>query len=262
MEPKGSRSPLKEKPLPLPGQSVHERIVDWAFGRLLAPLWIASVFLFLAINEWAAVRGHWPRRPWVYTALAVLSGLVCGVQFWRSREALARLQLGRDGERIVGEQLERLRGHGAQVFHDVPGEGFNLDHVLLCRRGIWVIETKARSKRGNPKVTFTHDSIRVGGFKPDRDPVSQVQANARWLAQLLEASTGKRFAVRGVVLFPGWWVEPMPPAWKQAGLPWVLSSKALRGFIESQPQALQESDVALAAFHLERYVRAEQRKEK
>jgi hypothetical protein len=50
------------------------------------------------------------------------------------RPALPRLEcnaLGREGELIVAESLEKLRALGAHAFHDIPAAGFNLDHVLL-----------------------------------------------------------------------------------------------------------------------------------
>lgn len=259
MESRESRSPLKNVPLRLPGQSIHERLMDLAFGRLLPSLWVASTLCFLAVLESAAAVGHWRRMPGLYAAAAGIAAAVCAFQFWRSREPIRRLQLGRDGERSVAEFLEPLRERGAHVFHDVPGEGFNLDHVLLCRRGIFVIETKTRSKRvgGDARVTFAADSVLVGGHTPDRDPVRQVEGGARWLAELLQDSTGQRFPVRGVVLFPGWFVEPMPRTWKEAGLPWVLAPKALPAFIDQEPQLLEESEVSMAVFHLERYIRSE-----
>lgn len=258
MKLRGTRSPLKDTPLRLPGQSIHERLVDLAFGRLLPWLWVASTLFILAVLEWAATVGHWRRVPWLYTTGAVVSGALCTFQFWRSREPIRQLQLGRDGERHVGEYLERLREHGAHVFHDVPGEDFDLDHVLLCRRGIFVIETKTRSKPvgRDARVTFTADSVLVGGHPPERDPVRQVQACARRIEQLLKQSTGAVFSVHGVVLFPGWFVAPMTDEWKRTQ-PWVLAPKALPAFIDREPQRLDESEVRMAAFHLERYIRAE-----
>ena len=70
---------------------------------------------------------------------------------------------------------------------------------------------------------------------------------------MLEESTGKRFDVRGVVVFPGWWVEPAPESVKSQA--WVLEPKALPAWIEQEAVAIAPSDVALAAFHLSRYVR-------
>ncbi len=255
MESSESRSPLKGRPLRLPVQSVQDALVDLAFRRLLPSLWVAATLFLMAILEWSASVGHWRRMPWLYSGLAVLFGTVCAFEFRQSRQTVERYQLGRDGERLVGEYLERLRSDGGHVFHDIPANGFNLDHVLLTTRGFYVVETKTRTMpaRGAARVRLTADSVIVGGFQPDRDSIAQVQSGARWLSQLLEESTGKRFAVRGVVVFPGWFVEPMPDAWKQAGMPWVLEPKALPAFIQNEPSQWVRSEVKLAAYHLSRY---------
>jgi hypothetical protein len=62
------------------------------------------------------------------------------------------------------------------------------------------------------------------------------------LANLLEMTAGKKFPVRGVVVFPGWFVEQRAPR----GSVWVLEPKALPAFIEKEPALVAPSDVALA----------------
>lgn len=48
----------------------------------------------------------------------------------------------------------------------------------------------------------------------------------------------------------------MSAQWKRDPTkPWVLEPKALPAFIENEPETLAERDVAMAAFHLSRYVR-------
>jgi hypothetical protein len=74
--------------------------------------------------------------------MTVFAAIGCGWQFMRQRRQLAKLRLGRDGERVVGQFLEDLREDWARVFHDVPGDRFNLDHVVLSLNGFFVIETK------------------------------------------------------------------------------------------------------------------------
>jgi Nuclease-related domain len=207
-----------------------------------------------------AVLGHMPRQPWLYTgfAAAAITGSI--FRFIRTRRIAARLRLGRDGERVVGEFLERLRSNGAQVFHDIPGDSFNLDHVVLSTRGLFVIETKTRKKpvRGDARIKLMNNGVLVGGYSPERNPVEQVQAGAQWLENLLRESTGRQFAVRGVVLYPGWFVEPMTREWRSAGLPWVLEPKSLPAFLAHEPQIFSEDQIRLAAFHLSRYVRSKQ----
>jgi hypothetical protein len=212
------------------------------------------------VTEWLAVWWHFPRQPWLYSVMAAMAVMACVWQFRRVRRKATALKLGRDGEQAVGQYLEEMRASGARVLHDVVAEGFNLDHVVLSRRGFFVIETKTRSKPvgREARITLTDNSVRIDGFAPDRDPIQQVQAGALWLARVLEESTGKRFFVRGAVVFPGWFVEPMSAAWRAAGLPWVLEPKALPKFIECEPEQFAAEDVRLAAYHLSRYVRAKQ----
>jgi len=83
--------------------------------------------------------------------------------------------------------------------------------------------------------------------------MEQIEAASRWLERLIKESTGKPVAVRGVVVFPGWYVEQQSPR----GPVWVLEPKMLPGFIEGEPVTLSSSDVSLVSFHLSRYVRSE-----
>jgi hypothetical protein len=254
------RSPLTSKPLRLPGQSIQEALDGELWDGFLPYFVGAVLFTWAAVMEWLAVWWHFPRQPWLYSVMAGMAVVACGWQFRRVRRKAAALKLGRDGEQAVGQYLEEMRASGSRVLHDVVAEGFNLDHVVLSRRGFFVIETKTRSKPvgREARITLTDNSVRVDGFAPDRDPIQQVQAGARWLARVLEESTGKRFSIRGAVVFPGWFVEPMSAAWRAAGLPWVLEPKALPKFIECEPEQFAAEDVRLAAYHLSRYVRAKQ----
>jgi hypothetical protein len=55
------------------------------------------------------------------------------------------LRQGIEGEKAVGQFLERLREQRYQVFHDLVGDGFNVDHVLIGPAGVFTIETKTSS---------------------------------------------------------------------------------------------------------------------
>jgi hypothetical protein len=252
-----SQSPLKAKPLRLPGESIDKEIDRWINDKALGVLFAAGCFCFVAYFEWYGYLTHSPRRPILFTFVAVLAVLFAGWRISRIRRRVKSLKQGRDGERVVGQFLERFREDGGQVFHDIPGEGFNLDHVVISTHGIYAIETKTLTKPWpQAKVVAEGDSLRVAGEEPDRNPIVQVTAAARWLESKLQESTGKRFFARGVVVFPGWFVEQRGPT----GDVWVLEPKALPAFIENAPAMITPSDVALAAFHLSRYVRSEAEK--
>ena len=117
------------------------------------------------------------------------------------------------------------------------------------------METKTISKprTGDARITFEGGQLRVGGFVPDRDPITQARAQAAWLRRVLAESTGREFQVRPVVVFPGWFVERSADAPRDV---WVLEPKALPDFLAQEPARLKPEDVNLANFHLSRYVRA------
>jgi hypothetical protein len=249
-------SPLKGKPLRNPGQSLDEQIQQLLDSRVIPAYWTAALFVVVALLEWVAAWRNVPRLPLLWTVIALCSIAYCVWSFRRIRKQTRALRLGRDGERMVGQQLDGLREAGARVFHDIPGEGFNLDHVVVSKHGIFVVETKTVSKPfAHAKVCVDGERILVAGRAMARNPVEQARAQVSWLARLLEESTGKKLPVRGAIVFPGWFVEPSADA-KRLGV-WVLEPKALPAFIRNEPVRLADEDVALAAYHISRHVLAE-----
>lgn len=69
------------------------------------------------------------------------------------------------------------------------------------------------------------------------------RAQASWVANSLEELTGRRYPVRPVVVFPGWFVERAPnPSARDV---WVLEPKELRGWLAREPHMIPPKDVAL-----------------
>jgi hypothetical protein len=248
------RSPLKDRPLRLPGQSADERRDELIHDRVFAPLIIAAVLGIFAAIEWWRYYFDVPPAPSLFTFVAVGAFIYAGFRIARAWPELARLKQGRDGERVVGQYLERLREKGYQVFHDVIGEGFNVDHVLIGPAGIFTVETKTFSKpaAGEAKIMFDGEALKVGGFMPDRDAIVQAKAQAGWLRQIITESTGKKMRTHPIVVFPGWFIEQEKGAFLEI---WVLEPKALPSFLDHEPVVLSEADVKLASFHLSRFVR-------
>jgi hypothetical protein len=249
-----SKSPLKEPLLRLPGQSIDEQISHILNEKQFNYALLAFGFFLLAGGAWIQVLTRSQFDPWIFSAIAIVVIGYCAFRVRQTAKEVQRLRMARDGERTVAEQLDVLKGKGAIVFHDLVGDGFNLDHVVLSSRGIFVVETKTYTKRakGSPTITFDGKTLLVNGFEPKRNPIAQAESNARWLSQMIRASTGKEFYVRPVVLFPGWFVEQFP----KESFVWVLNPQALPSFIEHEPNRISESDLHMASYHLARYIRA------
>ncbi|HEX7296591.1 MAG TPA: nuclease-related domain-containing protein [Pyrinomonadaceae bacterium] len=250
-----SRSPLKDRPLRNPGQSLDEQIRDLISDYALGPAVVAAFMIATTILECLKYYQSVPPKPWLYSVVTVPVVGYAAFRFFRVRLEVRNRRLGRDGERAVGQFLEKLRACGYHVFHDVVGSGFNVDHILIGSAGVFTVETKTYSKRnGNAQIVFDGDSIRIGSYEPDRDPVIQAKAQASWLRERLAASTGREFEVRSAIVFPGWFVEYTGP--KERTI-WVLNPKALPAFLDHEPARLSQQDINLASFHLSRFVRTE-----
>jgi hypothetical protein len=250
------RSPIKRKPLRNAGDSLTEQIHDVVYDRMFVYFVGALYFVVVAGMDWVRWYFNLPPSPKMLTVLAICAVAVAAYKISRDLRYAKRLKLGRDGEMAVGQFLESLRGRGAQVLHDLPGEGFNVDHVVIHPSGIYAIETKTFSKpdRGEPKILFDGESVQILGKTPERNPVAQARAIAKWFQGLIHSSTGKRFEVRPVVVFPGWFIQPTAEA-KHSNV-WVLNPKALPSFIENSKPQISESDVHLIKSHLSRYARS------
>ena len=247
------RSPLKGAPLRNPGQSLDEEIHRIISEDIIAYITFSSMMALIAFLEWMKLLFHWKPHPFAFTIIALIICIYSVREVARYRRNIRNLRLGREGEKAVGQYLDKLREEGYQIFHDIVAEGFNLDHVLIGPSGVYAIETKTISKpsEGEAVVQYDGDKVTVAGLEPDRDPVAQVKSSTVWLQELIEESTGKKFKVRPVILYPGWFIEKQP---KGAEV-WVLNPKALPAFLKNENTAMSNEDVYLVSYHLSRYVR-------
>jgi hypothetical protein len=248
-----TKSPIKDLPVRLPGESARERYNNTVDEEAEACALIFLVPAVLAVYEWFAYLRNLPRHPWLITIVAVLCAFYALWRFGKAKRLIRQLNLGRIGEEAVGQYLEeKLRPVGCQVLHDILFDNFNIDHVVIGPSGVYSVETKTCSKpvKGAASITYDGQHVRVNGFKPERDPIVQAKANAHSLYELIERTTGKRFGVQPVVLYPGWYVEKMPDNAEV----WVLNEKAFPTFIANGKKILPPDDVNLITFHLKRYV--------
>jgi len=233
---KTGRVGLKKRPLRLPGQSTEEyisKLRDDSTDVLLLP----AIWVVVAMVEWWRWWFAVPPSPWVPSLLAVVSAIYAYWRYVPLRSQLQNYRLGRDGERLVAEILEQLRAKGYRVFHDVLGEGFNIDHVIVGAAGVFMIETKTRSKPSADCYAIAYDgeTVRIGNGIPTKEPLNQARAQARWLADLLNDGRSSQLIVRPVVVFPEWYVEQIGE--KKSDI-WVLNPKALDQFLQNEPPIL------------------------
>lgn len=102
---------------------------------------------------------------------------------------------------------------GYRVFHDVPFDRFNLDHVVVGPPGVYCIETKARRKpadlQGPDKAAVTFDGEKLVYPKGnwDTQALEQARRNTRTLQEWLTSACGERVTANAILTLPGWYVS-------------------------------------------------------
>jgi hypothetical protein len=248
-------SPVKDKPRRHAGQSLDEEILDIVFDKLLPYFFIAVLFIMMTLQEWLRYYNI-QSSPKLLSFFAFISVLVCIYKFITIKKKLVQLKLGREGERAVSEILELLREKGYKIYHDIVANNFNIDHLIICRKGIFLIETKTLQKDPNKdsKLYFNGKTISIDNVELQKNPLIQVTATKNWLKEEIKKSTGKEFVIKPVIAFIGWYVETNTEG-KKADC-WVLNPKALSSYIDNAPDIISQDDVMMISYHISRYIRA------
>lgn len=210
------RSPLTSKLLRGPGQTLRQELEDvtWDFTAYLSVLLAFPILMFaihVSQSHFGGAAENLTR--FLLTGVTLVVGSVF-ILFKLYRLARLRfdLQNGLEAEISMGQELDQLMRNGAVVFHDFPAEGFNIDHVVLTRGGVYAVETKGRMKpdRGGgakeAKVEFTGEVLSFPDWR-DTKTLDQAKRQAKWLGKWISSAVGESISVKPVVALPGWYVE-------------------------------------------------------
>jgi Nuclease-related domain len=156
------------------------------------------------------------------------------------------IRLGMRGEQAVAEALNGASSVGFHSFHDLCDEKIgNIDHIAVGTRGIFLVETKARSRRASRNGQREHEVIYDGSFlqfpffKTD-EPIEQAKRNAKWLSNYLEKKTGESVWVEPLVVLPGWFVRIS----EKGDFPVkVMNANFLVGFLQRQNEKIESAQV-------------------
>lgn len=250
-------SPLKDKDvntLRYPGQSVQGMLEDEA-EILTLYIVIVMALALSAMQIWNASRNPENLQLLVRVttmATVVVSVVLIPLGVIKYRKML-RLREGRNGERIVAEHLNQLIADGYTVFHDVPcglkkGKKmlFNIDHLLVGKKGIFAVETKTMRKVKGKKDELVFDGQQLLRFgKPlKHDSIAQAIGQAKWLDDKLFEVTDKRFNITPVVTFPGWFIDRKARA-NHVIVLGTPTAKATRSILLNRDDQLTDDEVAM-----------------
>lgn len=254
---KNKYSPFTEKLLRSPGYTLGQQL-DKLKDDLIGPylgVAFSPILLFAfyrTLNFTAFV---------VTTVIVIGLGAICLKRLLALFKDAQVLRLGLDGEVYTGQELNFLMRQGAWVFHDIPYQYGNIDHVVVSKGGIFVVETKAVRKpaSGDGK---RQSKVSVSGGKiyfphhATQAPIEQAKRHAQHVRNYLLKKTGRQYPVTPVVALPGWYVSTEKTADYL-----VINPKrggGLRAFVEKDIIPINDAEVA--ANHIEEFARSIQSK--
>ena len=210
------RSPLRGKLHHTPGEQLLTRIRDHddEINQALMMMFLSGPIFMLAWAlqsvVWEDVKFGIAEGMFVVAAVGMFGwGLHSFIRHAGNRR---NAREGLAAERMTAQELNRLIGSGCQVLHDVPGDGFNLDHVVISPRGVFMVETKSFKKPVKAtddrhyKVQYDGKALLFPNWSSVK-PIDQARKQAQWLARYLRTATNQQIPVIATVALPGWWID-------------------------------------------------------
>lgn len=252
-------SSLTQDLLRPPGHSLRERLEreqEQSLTLILAALFFA-IFYGIILTVEATLRPN--SIPWIALAIVFVFGTPIGAWFFYKldRQVLKgrELHAGLRGEMATGEELNLLMLDGYRVFHDVPIDYGNVDHVVVGPGGVYAVETKhIRRKIGSEdKARLTVDFDRKvielpRGAVPI--PETQLATQRSELSSFLSRAVGDRVEAESMLAIPGWYVE-------RRGKPTFVAfnPKNPRPWFQRRPEKLSPTMIERIAYQLEQVCR-------
>lgn len=241
-----------------PGQSLLKQIgeTNEKLQRALIFIFIVPVVIF-AVHLSYSTFGKVPES---LTRIAISIG--CGlaiigyysITFLRLRSIRGLLKMGYDGEVAVAHELNHMMTMGYQIYHDFPGDGFNIDHILIGPAGVMAVETKTlssgTSRRRKADAVVTYDGRMLHFPKhSDHRSIDQAKQQAAWLSNWLSSTIGEEICARAMVALPGWFVKRT----SADGIPVVNPKQFETLFKHIKPRPLSEDMIGRIVNQVEQH---------
>ncbi|MEV4174702.1 nuclease-related domain-containing protein [Nonomuraea sp. NPDC049709] len=215
---------------------------QWRAGRprrLLVRLALSAAAFTVVAWAWSWQAG---------LAAAAVVALADTLQRWRVHSPAAAWRKGARGERATARRLRSLELAGYAVLHDrrLPRSKANLDHLVIGRAGVIVIDSKQWHR--NTRISGRHGQLWIGR-RPADALVKAAAFEARRVAELLRAA-GWTVPVTPVVAVHG----ARLPRWGTLTVSGVTLLRAGRvcGWILRRPARLEAGQVAALGVAAER----------
>ncbi|MBR3070388.1 nuclease-related domain-containing protein [Fibrobacter sp.] len=223
------------------GESLQRKI-DADYEQYFCIWGFFLAFFVLTVYIWLFYFGVWN----ITLGLAItFSVFTFGVLVYGIRKSLKLIRhmrncyKGMEGERLVGEMLNKLSCDSIRVFHDVCGDCFNVDHLIISTRGIFTIETKHYDRKKGYKFLYQDGKLLFNG-RVCKTLLNQMDGEANFISEKLESLCGRNYPVQKVAIIVGAYIEN--PA-RDFSRYWILNESGFPKFFSNAKESLSIDEV-------------------
>ena len=223
------------------GESLQKKI-DADYEKYFC-IWGYFIALFiLTVYIWLFYFGIWK----ITLGLAITFSVVTlGILVYGIRKSLKLLRhirncyKGMEGERLVGEMLNKMSCDSVRVFHDVCGDCFNVDHLIISTRGIFTIETKHYDRKKGYKFLYQDGKLTFNG-RLCKTILNQMDGEASFISEKIESLCGRTYPIQKVAIIIGAYIDN--PA-RDFSKYWILNESGFPKFFEKTKESLSIEEV-------------------
>ena len=251
------------------GEGLQERIRNIEFDIYevcMLPVFFVMVTVFLWLF---CLNLKWIQFTPITASVFTIASIIISIHSYRKvkdlRKSLNNYRKGLEGERLVGEVINKLSNDKTYVFHDIPGDRFNVDHIIVSTRGIFVIETKHfdRSKCHE----FSFDGNMIYRLMKDRARylcpklLPQMDGEARFIQNEIENRTEMKIPVIKVAVLIGCFIHTPAENGSDQNMKkyfskyWIVNEKLLSSMFLEEKEIYDDSIVKLIASHIKELVK-------
>lgn len=251
------------------GEGLQEKIRDIEFN-VYETMIIPAFFVMLTILLWLfCLDLKWIKFNTATAIIYTIVTLFFIIRAFRKvkalRKSLNNYRKGLEGERLVGEVLNKLSNDNTFIFHDIPGDRFNVDHIIVSTRGVFVIETKHFDRSKCHEFIFDGNMI----YRQMKDGarylcpklLPQMDGEAKFIQNEIENRTEMKIPIIKVAVLIGCFIHTPAENDSNQNMKkyfskyWIVNEKLLSSMFLEEKEIYDDSVVKLIASHIKELVK-------
>lgn len=223
-------------------KTVNNHLKFYKISTFVVP--VVMIAVYTAVRSLDGTD-RWPMAEMIGLALFAVPLMFCIVFSWvRMTDTRNFARLIHEGRLATRRVLDPILKDRYIVLHDVVGNQFSIDHLVVGPKGVFAIQTCAKAAAANRQgadgriVTYNGREL----FFPkgsDHGMVESARQNAEKISAWLSDQIEEPVAVRAVISLPGWTVRRTSPE----GIPVVNPKQFASLFEHIQPWQLPKETI-------------------